>query len=103
MPTVLLIVGVIIIIVGVVVMLLPPPEPEPVAQGMGDELAAVLGKINELFDKFDKRFRPGILLMLVGLVLVGIGAWLESHEAKDAAEGAAILLLSPRLVRFRKI
>jgi uncharacterized membrane protein len=103
MPTVLLVVGLVLIVAGAVVMFLPPPEPEAVAQGVGDEIAKVLEKVNELFDRFDKRFRPGILLMLVGLVLVGVGAWLESHDAANAAEGTMLLIGSPRLLGLRRI
>jgi hypothetical protein len=57
-------------------------------EGAGGELAEVLKELNALLEKFDKRFRPGLILMLVGLALVGAGIYWETVDAKNAAKKA---------------
>jgi uncharacterized membrane protein len=101
--TVLIIIGLIFVVVGLVIFLLPAPKPEATAQGVVGDLAKVLEQINTMFDKFDKRFRPGMFLMIVGLVLIGLGAFTEAKDAKDAAESTAMLLVGPGLLRLRRI
>lgn len=86
MPTVLMIFGLALILIGVVVFLLPQPTPEAVAQGVTDDTAKILEQINKMLSKFDKRYRPGMFLMFVGLALVGLGIFLETKQTKDAAE-----------------
>jgi uncharacterized membrane protein len=107
-PTVLLIVGIVVVVLGIIVFLWPkppPPDPGPLAEAEGPigELAEVLKRLIELMDKFDQRARPGLLLIVVGLTLIGIGAWMESHDAKNAADAAGVLLLAPGLLRLRKL
>lgn len=102
MAVVLLIVGLCLVLVGVAVFLWPMRE-QPQAQGVVGDIGIVLEQVNKLLEKFDKRFRPGILVMFVGLVLVGVGAWLKASEAKNAADSAVLLLYSPALLRLRKL
>ena len=106
--TILVILGVILIILGVIIILRPPkpePEPEPiVAEGIPDELTKLVEQVGKLLDRFEKRYVPGVFLMLVGLALIGFGAWFEAQDAKDAAESAsAFMLASPALLRTRTL
>jgi uncharacterized membrane protein len=98
MPTVLIIVGLVFIVIGLVVFLWPKRESSRlVPQALGSELAEVLKEINLLLDKFDKRYRPGLVLMLIGLALVGSGIYLETVDAKNAAKkaGSSAALIRP--------
>lgn len=105
MPTVLFIIGLIFVVIGLIVFLIPPPKPEEeiTPAGVGSEIKEVLEAINKMFDKFDKRFRPGMFLIFVGLALIGVGAFLEANNAKDAAESTSGLILWPGLLRFRRL
>jgi hypothetical protein len=40
----------------------------------------------------DQKFRVGLIIVFVGLTLVILGVYMESKDAKDAAEQAAALL-----------
>jgi hypothetical protein len=88
MPTVLVIGGLVVTAIGVVLILLarfqrPAPSPQE-----GFDPAAILTQFNELLKLIEAKYRIGIVLIAVGLTLVGIGAWLEAKDAKDAAEEA---------------
>jgi uncharacterized membrane protein len=88
MATILIIVGLVIMLVGVVVFLLPAPEEKPAPEALVGEVAEVFKQVAALLDKLDKRYRPGLILMLVGLAVVGSGVYLESVDAKHAAKKA---------------
>ena len=87
--------GLAIMAIGVVVFLWPPRK-EPVAQGVIGDIGEVIGKINDMLDRLDKRYRPGLVLMFFGLALVGLGVFLQTKDATKAAEaakaGAAVLM-----------
>lgn len=89
MPTVLIIVGLVFMVIGLIVFLWPQRDSSrPVPQGVAGEMAELAKQINVLLDKFDKLQRPGLVLMLIGLALVGSGIYLETVDAKNAAEKA---------------
>lgn len=91
-----MIVGLIITVVGVIVFLLPAPQPDA-AQGVPDDIAKVIEEIRKLLELFDKRFRPGLLLILVGLALIGGGIYLETRDVKDATEQAQTVAMMAQL------
>jgi hypothetical protein len=110
MATVLFIVGLVCVVIGLIVFLRPEPKPKPkargeeaVAAGIGAEIAEVVEALNKMLDKFDKRFRPGMFLIFIGLALIGVAAFLEANDAKDAAESTSALLVAPGLIRFRQL
>lgn len=98
MSTLLMIVGLVLVVIGVIVFLLPPPEGEAVAEGVGDDAAKILEQLNKMLATFDKRYRPGMFLMFVGLALVGAGIFLETRDTKDAAEA---IVVTPGLLTLR--
>ena len=88
MPTLLVIAGLVVTAVGVILILLarfqrPAPGPQE-----GIDVAAILEQFNALLKLVEAKYRIGIVLIAVGLALVGLGAWLEAKDAKDAAEEA---------------
>jgi uncharacterized membrane protein len=93
-----MIIGLVLVLIGVVVFLLPKPEPEPVAQGIVGDSAKILEEINKMLAAFDKRYRPGMFLVFVGLALVGAGIFLETSDTKDAAEA---IIGAPGALGFR--
>lgn len=98
MPTALIIIGLVFMVVGLIVFLWPKDESSRlVPQALASELADVLKEFNLFLDKFDKRYRPGLVLMLVGLALVGSGIYLETVDAKNAAKrtGSSTSLVLP--------
>lgn len=91
LPAILIIAGLAIMVIGLIVFLIPPKE-QPTAQGLVGETAEVIKEVGTLLEKLDKRYRPGLILMLIGLAVVGCGVYLESVDAKNAAKqsGASI-------------
>lgn len=88
MATALIVVGIVFLLAGLVVFLLPTSKTEAQA-GLGD-LQEVLKQVNALLEKFDKRYRPGLILMLVGLALVALGVYKQALDAKNAAEAPPV-------------
>ena len=88
MHTALIIIGLVLVGIGLIVFLVPPKEPAA-PQGVVGDLAKVLEQLNALLEKFDKRYRPGLILMLVGLALIGAGIYGETVDAKNAAKKPA--------------
>jgi uncharacterized membrane protein len=84
--TALIIVGLVFLVVGLVVFVWPSSSTQP--QGVLTDIQEVLKQVNALLDKFDKRYRPGLILMLVGLTLVALGVYKEALDAKNAAKTA---------------
>lgn len=89
MAAILIIVGLVIMLVGLGFFLVPPKE-QPTAQGFVGETAEVIKQVSALLDKLDKRYRPGLILMLIGLAVVGCGVYLESVDAKNAAKKVGV-------------
>jgi uncharacterized membrane protein len=90
MAGLLIIVGLIITVAGLVLVVVQGVRPVAVPTVQSESPLADLGKVveefNKLLDKVDKKYRIGIIVMAVGLALVGIGAYLEAKDAKQAAE-----------------
>jgi uncharacterized membrane protein len=90
MSTALFVVGLVIMLIGLgLIVFAKKPETEkkgPAARGLDPE--KILEQVNKLLAQVDKRYRIGLAVMLMGLALVGIGAFLEAKDAKDAAKGA---------------
>lgn len=87
MQTALIIFGMVLIAIGAIVFVWPPGD-TVTPQGVSGEIAKVLEQLNALLDKFDKRYRPGLVLMLVGLALVGAGIYWETVDTRNAASEA---------------
>ena len=87
MSTVLIVVGLVFMVVGLGFFVWPREEVAD-AQGVIGDIGTVIGKINDLLDRVDKRYRPGVVLMAFGLALVGLGIFLETKDAKNAADAA---------------
>jgi uncharacterized membrane protein len=90
-PTALIIVGLVFLIVGLIVFVIPSPGLSPQTATKG--IAEILKQVNALLDKFDKRYRPGLALMLIGLALVCLGIYLETVKTKNAAPKTAAVVV----------
>lgn len=105
MSTAIFVVGLIVTLAGVVLVVIQsfsrpaPPPPGPQADGGVADIGDVIKQLNELLAKVDQRFRLGVIVMAVGLALVGVGAYLEAHDAKDAADKAKPTSIQSTLVR----
>ncbi|MEU0660693.1 hypothetical protein [Streptomyces lavendulocolor] len=94
MATVLIVAGLVVLFAGAAWMFLPVREPAE-AHGVIGDVGKVLEELNKMLDKFDKRYRPGVILMVVGLVLVSLGVFIETRQTKDAVKaGPAIVGLA---------
>ena len=62
------------------------------AQARGLDPEKILEQVNKLLAQLDKRYRIGAFVMLVGVALISIGAYVEALDAKDKAEQAAAFL-----------
>ena len=85
-------VGLGLVILGAVVFLLPMPSSPPAPGTENVDIAKILEELNKLLDKFDKRYRPGIVLMSVGLTLIGLGIYMETKDAAEQVKEAAAVL-----------
>lgn len=91
MGTLLVLLGAIFVVVGVVIFLIPSPRIHPSAEserGIQD-VAKLMEEINKLLDKFDKRYRPGLVVILVGMTLVALGVYVETRQDNNAAKPSA--------------
>ncbi|WP_205475036.1 hypothetical protein [Nocardioides sp. SYSU D00038] len=93
MSTVLIIAGLALVALGAVVFLLPTSKPDDDAVGAAVDIGKVLEQLASLMEKLDKRYRPGFVLMLVGLALVAAGIYLETHDVKEKTDDAAVVQL----------
>lgn len=94
MATALFIAGLVITFIGVALVLFAQFKLPPETQAKGFDPGEILKQLNVLLDKIDKRFRIGVILMAVGLTLIGIGAYLEAKDAKDAVTMPPALFIS---------
>jgi hypothetical protein len=78
----------------------PPPQPQQLTATEVDP-TKLFELLIELLKQFEKRFLPGIFAMIVGLGLIGFGAWFAGHEAKDAADTAAMVFAGGPLLLGR--
>ncbi len=84
-----MIVGLVLIGIGVVAFLWPVrdrPAPDEVQERdaeRGTDFGKVLEELNKLIDKFDMRYRPGLILMIIGLALVALGVFVETQDSTD--------------------
>jgi uncharacterized membrane protein len=95
MITVLFIVGLVLILAGLLLIVFAPRPKLPESSGAEARAldpAEILKQVGVILDKLDKQYRIGAFVMLVGVALVSIAAYLEAQDAKDAAEQAAALL-----------
>jgi hypothetical protein len=87
-------VGLVLVVAGLLLIVFAPkPKTRvsgPEARGLDPE--KILEQVNKLLAQLDRRYRIGAFVMLVGVALIGVGAYLEAHDAKDEAEQAAALL-----------
>jgi uncharacterized membrane protein len=110
LSTILVIAGILCVLIGAY-LIIRPPKPEPpnreLTEGVPGDFAKLIEQVVKLLERFEKRFVPGVFLMLIGLTLIGFGAWFEAQEAKDAADeaadSAALLLASPFLLKRRAL
>jgi hypothetical protein len=88
MPTLLVIAGLVVTAIGILLILLARFERPPAGAQESIDIAGILEQFNALLKLVEARYRIGIVLIAAGLALVGLGAWLEAKDAKDAAEQA---------------
>jgi hypothetical protein len=87
MSTACFIVGLLITLAGVVMVFLARfQRPTTADTEEAFDVGKILEEFNELLDKIEKQYRIGVVMMGFGLALVGVGAWLEAKDAKDAAQ-----------------
>jgi hypothetical protein len=87
MSTAFFIVGLLITAAGAVMVFLARFQ-RPTTGGTEEafDVGKVLEEFNKLLDKIEQQYRIGVVMMGFGLALVGVGAWLEAKDAKDAAQ-----------------
>ncbi len=102
MSVAILIIGAVLIVAGLVaIFTAPKPKaPQVRSEGAGKEIAEALEQLNKLLDKFDKRLRLGVLLVLLGSGLVGLAGFVEAKDAKDDAKEAS-RTTAPLIARAR--
>ena len=94
MPTIILVLGGLLILAGLVaIFTVPRREPaslesRPGAESFLGDLRGVLEQLNSFLDRFEQRFRLGVLLVTLGAGLVGLAGYLEAKQAKDDAKDA---------------
>jgi len=80
--------GLAVTLMGVVVFLWP--KDRPASEERSVDIAEILKQINLLLDKFDKRYRPGLILMVVGLTIMGFGVYLGTQEETSPETASAV-------------
>jgi len=77
MATALMVFGLVLIVGGALVLLVPRLRPQGEPEGVIKDTSALVEEINNLLDKFDKPYRPGLIVMIAGFVLLGVGVFLQ--------------------------
>lgn len=87
-------IGVVLVLIGFFKSVEKPPQTGP--EGFGEDVGAAVEAVRKLLEAVEKQFRIGVLVMIVGLTLVGIGAYVKGHEAEDdsGGESAGVALSS---------
>jgi hypothetical protein len=88
----LLSIGLLLIVAGAVIFVRPLPDPPPtgaVAERSGPDIAKILEELNKLLEKFDTRYRPGLVLMIIGLALVAMSVFVETRSTAGPGQVAA--------------
>jgi uncharacterized membrane protein len=87
------IIGSLLVIAGLIA-LLTAPKPTVKTSEAGRESvkdwAELFKQLNALLDKFDKRLRLGVLLIVLGVALIGVAGFVEAKKAKSDANGSAL-------------
>ncbi|MEI5611471.1 hypothetical protein WB403_20135 [Streptomyces brasiliscabiei] len=99
MSIAMLVAGLVFMAVGLVVFLWPPPKPDPNAprtHGLVGDAAKIIEEFNKLLDRLDKRYRPGLVLLFVGLALASMGVYLEASDAKEAVKASPVAAVRAR-------
>jgi len=94
MTTALFILGIVVVLVGLGLILFAP-KPQTATKGAearGLDPEKILEQVNALVEKLDQRYRIGAFVMMAGLALIGIAAYLKAGDAKDEAEQATALI-----------
>jgi uncharacterized membrane protein len=90
--TVLLIAGLVVIAAGIVLLFVATsqkPPPNVKSESIVTELTDAIKALNDYLDKFEQKFRIGVLLVTIGAAMVGLAAYFEAKDAKDTATKAA--------------
>lgn len=88
---VLIYVGLALVVAGAIAMFMPPPKGTPAAEtakseGVDLDVAKILEELGKIMDRLDKRFRPGFVLMVVGLTIVCLGVFLQTKDVEEDVE-----------------
>ena len=97
--TILLIAGLLVMLAGVVLLFLATlqkPAPNPQTESVVKEIKEAIEAVNSYLDKFEQRFRVGVLLVTLGAAMVGLAAYFEAKQAKDDAKQATGAVLVRR-------
>jgi hypothetical protein len=108
LPDILVIIGLVLMLAGAAWLLLAPSAqpPPPPAGGAGrpealPDIGAWIKAVKELLEAFESRVRQGVFVVIVGLVLVGLGVWLDVRETEEnvAEQTSAVpmLVISTRI------
>lgn len=77
--------GAVVVVIGIVLLFVPPGGRDKFdASGLSNATAEALKEFGALLDRFDKRFRPGLALMFVGLIMMAMGVYTETESVKNA-------------------
>lgn len=78
-------IGAILVLIGFFKPVEEPPKAGP--EGFGEDVGKAVEAVRKLLEAVEKQFRIGVLVMILGLTLVGIGAYVKGHEAEDDSSG----------------
>ena len=91
MSTWLVVIGLLLIIVGAIWFLFPVGAAVRPERSADIDVAAVFAQVNVLLEKFDKRYRPGLILMIVGLTVLAMGVYWETRDASAAPAALPVM------------
>jgi hypothetical protein len=91
MSLLLVIAGLVFMAIGAILIFRPPPQPpQPPADAGAPSALPDIGEwikqIKELLQVFQQNVRTGMAVMILGLILVSLGIYLEVRQTKDAVE-----------------